>query len=116
MKSSYHNSVTSHDPDKVIFHFSAHVFDATEKSLLSKGLNSAIPPENINYADCVLPFKLLYWDVDSLEDSNLDKEFIKSKPRDSDFSLYKDTVKNLEKNLPKVEFDVLKILLKNKIF
>ena len=71
------------------------------------------PPRNINYADFLLPFKLLYRDVDSLEVSNLDKELIKSRFRDSAFSSNKDTGKTLEKNLPKEEFDALKILLKN---
>ena len=36
--------------------FSGHVLNTTEKSLLSKGLNFAIPPKNINYADYMLPF------------------------------------------------------------
>ena len=89
LNNSYHNSVTSHDPDKVIFNFSGHVLYTTEKSLLSKGLNFAIPPKNINYADFMLPFELLYRDVDSLEVSNLDKEFIKSRLRDSAFSSYR---------------------------
>ena len=44
----------------------------------------------------------------------MDKEFIKSRLRDSAFSSYKDTSKTFEKNLPKAEFDALKILLKNK--
>ena len=114
LNNSYHNSVTSHDPDKVIFNFSGHVLSTTEKSLLSKGLNFAIPPKNINYADYMLPFELLYGDVDSLEVSNLDKEFIKCRLRDSAFSSYKDTSKTFEKNLPKTEFDALKILLKTK--
>ena len=114
MDSSYHNFVTSHDPDKVIFSFSDHVLNTTEKYFLSKGLNFAILPKNINYTDFMLPFKLLYRDVDSLEVSNLDKEFIKSRLRDSAFSSYKDTGKTPEKNLPKEEFDALKILLKNK--
>ena len=104
LNNSYNNSVTSHDPDKVIFNFSGHALNTTEKSLLSKGLNFAIPPKNINYAD----------DVDFLEVANLDKEFIKSRLRDSAFSSYKDTGKTFEKNLPKAEFDALKILLKNK--
>ena len=111
---SYHNSITSHDPDKVIFNFSGHVLNTTEKSLLSKGLNFVIPPKNINYADYMLPFELLYRDVDFLEVANLDKEFIKSRLRDSAFSSYKDAGKTFEKNLPKAEFDALKILLKNK--
>ena len=61
----------------------------------------------------MIPFGLLYRDVDSLEVSNLDEEFIKSRLRDSAFSSYKDTSKTFE-NLPKTEFDALKILLKNK--
>ena len=44
----------------------------------------------------------------------MDKEFIKSRLRDSAFSSYKDTGKTFEKNLPKAETDALKILLKNK--
>ena len=114
LNNSYHNSVTSPDPDEVIFHFSDHVLNTTENFLLSKGLNFTIPPKIINYADFMLPFELLYRDVDSLEVSNLDKEFIKSRLRDSAFASYKDTGKTLEKNLPKEEFDALKILLKNK--
>ena len=62
----------------------------------------------------MLPFELLYSDVDFLEVANLDKEFIKSRLRDSAFSLYKDTGKTFEKNLPEAEFDALRILLKNK--
>ena len=73
LNNSYHNSIISHDPDKVIFNFSGHVLNTTEKSLLSKGLNFAIPPKNINYADYMLPFELLYRDVDFLEVANLDK-------------------------------------------
>ena len=44
LNNSYHNSVISHNPDKMIFNFSSHVLNTTEKSLLSKGLNLAIPP------------------------------------------------------------------------
>ena len=109
LNKSYHNSVISHDPDKVIFNFSGHVLNTTAKSLLSKGLNFEIPPQNINYADCMLPFELLHRDV-----SNLDKEFIKSRLRDCAFSSYKDIGKSFEKNLHNVEFDALKTLLKNK--
>ena len=60
LNNSYHNSVTSHNPDKVIFNFSSHVLNTTEKSLLSKGLNFTIPPKNINYADYMIPFELPY--------------------------------------------------------
>ena len=63
----------------------------------------------------MIPFELLYRDADSLEVSHLDKEFIKSRLRDSAFSSYKDISKTFEKNLPKAEFGALKILLKNKV-
>ena len=49
LNNSYHNSVTSHDPDKVIFHFADHVLNTTGKLFLSKGLNFAISTKNINY-------------------------------------------------------------------
>ena len=62
----------------------------------------------------MLPFELLHRKVDSLEVSNLDKEFIKNRLRDSVFSSYKDTGKTFDKILPKAEFDALRILLKNK--
>ena len=98
----------------MIFNFWSNVLNTTKKSLLCKGLNFAIPPKNINYADYLVPFEVLYRDVDSLEVSNLDIEFIKSRLRYSAFSLDKDTSRTFEKNLPKVEFDVSKVLLKNK--
>ena len=88
----------------MIFNFSSHVLNTTENSLLSKGLNFAIPLKNINYADYMIPFELLNRDVNSLEVFNLDKEFIKSRLRDSAFSSYIDTSKTFEKNLPKADF------------
>ena len=66
LDNSYHNSVTSHDPDTVIFNYSDHVLNTNEKSWLSKGLNFTIPPKNINYADFMLPFELLHRDIHSL--------------------------------------------------
>ena len=45
------SSKTSHDPQKVIFNYSSHVSTESEKSLLCKGLNFAIPPDKLEYAD-----------------------------------------------------------------
>ena len=70
----------------MIFNFSHHVLNTTtENSILSNGLNFVIPPKNISYADFMVLFELVYRDVNSLEVSNLDKEFIKSRLRDSAF-------------------------------
>ena len=85
MNICYHISITSHNPDKMIFNFSGHILNTTVNSLLSKRLNFAIHSENINYAGYMLPFELLYRDVNSLEDYNLDKEFITSRFSDSTF-------------------------------
>ena len=49
----------------------------------------------------MLPLELLYRDVDSLEVSNLDNEFIKNRLIDSAFSSYTDTDKILKNKLTK---------------
>ena len=74
-------------------------------------MNFAILPKNVNYTEHMLTFELLYWDVNSLEASNLDKNFIQG----TNFIrvLFHHT-KTMGKNLPKMEFDALKILFKNK--
>ena len=81
-------TLTFHDPDKVIFNFFGHVLNSTKKSLLIKGLNFTIPPKNINYADFMIPFELLYSDANSLDVFNLNKEFTKSMLKESPFSSY----------------------------
>ena len=63
----------------------------------------------------MMPFELVYRDVDSLEVSNLDKEFVKSRLRDSGFASYKDASKTFEKNLPKQNLMHWKSFIKTKI-
>ena len=48
------------DPDQVIHNLSSYQLTDTEKSLLAKGLNFALPPKKINYADYMTPFELLF--------------------------------------------------------
>lgn len=79
-----------------------------------KELNFAKPPDNINEADRMIHFELLYRYVDSLEVSNLTKRFIQNSLKHSVFPSYKDTGQILEKNLPKIEFDAWTSLLRNK--
>ena len=76
----------SHDADKVIFNISNHILSEHKKLILSKGLNFAVPPENSNYADFLLPFELLHRDTNSLGGINFDKNFIKSRLRNCAFS------------------------------
>ena len=96
------------------FNFSSHALTDHEKSLLSKGLNFAIPPKDINYADYLLPFELVYRDINSLRISNFDLDCIKARLRDSAFLSYKETGKFMENNLPKDELDAIKSLIRNK--
>ena len=58
-------SVTSHDADKVIFSFLSQILTDHKNSPLSKGQNFAIPLKDINYANNLLLFELLYGDIDS---------------------------------------------------
>ena len=45
-------------------------------SLLSKGLNFAISPKNLNYVDYMLPFELLFRDIDLLDIPRTDREIL----------------------------------------
>ena len=83
---SYYQSVTSHDPEKVLFNFSSHSLTEHEKSLLSRRLNFTFPPKNVNYADYLLPFELLFRDIGLYDVPSYDKEFIRSTLRDCPFT------------------------------
>ena len=76
---SCYQSVTSHDPEKAFVNFSNRSLTEHEKSLLSRGLNFAISPKNISYAEYLLPFELLFRDIDLCEIPSYKKEFIRSR-------------------------------------
>ena len=60
---TFFESVTSHNPEKVIFNFSNQALIVQENSLLCKGLDFSIPPKNSNYSYyLLLPFEMLYRD------------------------------------------------------
>ena len=67
------NCDTCQDPDKVIFNFSSYNLSDHEKIVLCKGLSFAIPPKNIEYSEFLVPFEMLFRDINSLEVSNLNK-------------------------------------------
>ena len=54
MKKSIIDNV-SHDPNKVIYNFSNYHLTDSDKSLLIKGLNFAIPPKKIEYSKFPCP-------------------------------------------------------------
>ena len=69
-----------HDPDKIIYNFSDYKLTESEKSVLCKGLEFAIPLNKLEYADFMLPFELLFRNI-----KNTDYPFLKLKPLNQKF-------------------------------
>ena len=67
--------VRSHDPDKIIINHSSYQLSDIEKTVLAKGLNFALPPKKLNYADYLTPYELLFRDIKelSVNDSILER-------------------------------------------
>ena len=108
------SSKMSHDPQKVIFNYSSHVLTESEKSLLCKGLNFAIPPDKLEYSDFLLPFELLYRDIQNLDVIDQKKQLLKARIKDGALSSFSSYNKNSAAlNLTKEEFASLKSLSKN---
>ena len=70
------NSDTCQDHDKVTFNFSSYNLSDHKKIVLSKGLNFTIPPNTIECSVLLVPFEMLFRDINSLEVSNLNKEYV----------------------------------------
>ena len=67
--------VRSHNPDKVVISHSFYQLSDTEKTVLAKGLNSALPPKKLNYADYLTRYEFLFRDIKelSVDDSILER-------------------------------------------
>ena len=110
----YFEPFTLHDPQNVFFDTSTHTLSAHKKALPCKDLNFAIPPKNLNYTYYLLPFELLYRDIDALGIPDNDKHFIQSRLRDCALMSYRDVHKINDSNLPKEEHASLNHLINNK--
>ena len=107
------NSDICQDPDKVIFNFSSYNLSDHEKIVLSKGLSFAIPPKTIEYSEFLVPFEILFRDINSLEVGNLNKECANSRFRDSVYTSLKQVSEVSQKNLSKEEVKAPNNLVKN---
>ena len=65
-----------------MLNFWSYQLSEHEKSLLSKGLNFDISPKILNYAGYILPFQLLFRDINLLDISRTDRDFIQGRLRD----------------------------------
>ena len=88
----------SHDPNKVIYNFSNYHLTDSDKSLLIKGLNFAIPPKKIEYSKFLLPFELLFRDIKSNSESSVDLASVKARLQDTAFTSY--SAFNKDNSLP----------------
>ena len=104
-----------HDPDKVIYNFSRHKLTEVEKYVLSKGLQFVLPPKRLEYADYMLPFELLFYDIKTNDLTTSQSSSLKSKLWDTAFTSYN----FLERKRPvcylsEAELNALENLTKNK--
>ena len=104
---------SSHDLDKVIFNFLDYKLTEREKSVLCKGLEFAISPNKLDYADFMLPFELLFRDIKNTDLSILQTKAVKSKILDTAFSSFDSFNNNkVRSNLSKEELKALHNLRK----
>ena len=78
----------SHDPNKVIYNLANYHLTDSDKSLLIRGLNFAIPPKKIEYSKFLLPFELLFRDIKSNIESPVDLTSVKVRLQDTVFTFY----------------------------
>ena len=83
------NSLSRSNPYKVIYNFSSVTLSDIDKSLLSKGLNFALPPASLEYSEYLVDYELFFRDTLSLKISHLDRELRKSRLKNLSFSSFK---------------------------
>ena len=106
-----------HDPEKVVSNFSKYQLSNAEKELLAKGLNFCLAAKQLNYADYLVHFEILYRNICNLEIlSNEDLGFVKTKTKETILFSYRQYNKSPQQNLSKGEFEALASLRKNKGF
>ena len=75
-------SKIKHDSKEVIYNYSKIILTDSDKSLLCKGLDFAIPPKKMKYHEYMLPFEILFRDVRFNTKSNNSLNHLQSKVKD----------------------------------
>lgn len=88
---------TKHDPDHIIHNFSSHIVSDAEKWLLAEGLNFALPPLKVDYADYMILFERLYCNVKSMKMISETRDLLKACIKNCAISSF-ETYKYLQKN------------------
>ncbi len=100
----------TNDPEQVIHNFSSYVLSDDEKSLLAKGLNFSLPPKNLNFADHMTPFELLYKNLKGCDISRYKMDVLKIDLRKIAYSSFNHYNFLRELNLSHPEYEALKKL------
>ena len=83
LRNMKNNCNTCQDPDKVIFNFSSYNSSDHENIVISKGPKFCHSTKTIAYSELLVPFSMLFRDINSLEFCSLNKKCVKSRLRDS---------------------------------
>ena len=62
-------------------------------------MNFAIPPKAVEYSEVLLPFEMLFREINSLDIGNFNKECVKSRLKESAYSSFKQVFKTSNKHL-----------------
>ena len=82
-------SELKHNPEDVIHNFSSYSLSTTEKSLLCKEMNFALPPKDLKFENYLLPFELLLRKVYERSDEDESLLHLNSKIKDVRLSSYR---------------------------
>ena len=92
----------------MITNFASYKFNDVEKSLLAKEFNFALPPKILNRADYLLPFKMVYRYMKTIDVPSSDLDIIKVALIEYIYSSFKKYNFLKELNLSRDEYDTLK--------
>ena len=106
--------IRSHNPDKIIINHSSYHLSDIEKTVLAKGLNFALPPKKLNYADYLTPYELLFRDIKELSVDDNILERVKIDMKKICFSSFENFKFKDELNITPDELKALKDLSSRK--
>ena len=82
-------SELKHNPEDVIHNFSSYSLSTTEKSLLCKEMNFALPPKDLKFENYLLPFEVLFTNAYDSSDKDEPLLHLKSKIKNAGLSSYR---------------------------
>ena len=104
----------SHNPDKIIINHSSYQLPDIEKTVLAKGLNFALLPKELNYADHLTGYELLSREIKEFSVDDSIRERVKVEMKKICLSLFENFKFKDELNITPDELKALKDLSSRK--